>query len=35
MIHCYDIYLILMEIRKGLRRDIEMNSEGIRLDEMP
>jgi len=32
MIHCYDIYLKLMEIGKGLRRDAEMNSESIRWD---
>ena len=29
MIHCYDIYLKLMEIGKGLRRDAGMNSESI------
>ena len=34
MIHYYDIYLKLLEIGKELRRDVEMNSEGIRLDEM-
>ena len=33
MTHCFDMYLKLMEIGKELRRDIEMDSEGIRLGE--
>ena len=33
MTHCFDMYSKLIEIGKELRRDIEMDSEGVTLSE--
>ena len=33
MTHCFDMYAKLIEIGKELRRDIEMDSEGVTLSE--
>jgi hypothetical protein len=35
MTHCFDIYAQLIEIGSQLRRDIEMDSEGVTLNETP
>jgi hypothetical protein len=33
MTHCFDIYAKLIEIGKELRKDLEMDSEGIKFNE--
>jgi hypothetical protein len=34
MTHCFDIYAKLIEIGKELRKDLEMDSQGVKFNEM-